>query len=99
MQPRIPTQHRKNLLAYSTWFVDEGFEVTDESCDYLPAVLELASQVSPEKAAGILKHAEVSLDALGGALEGVGQAEYAAVVRQVIVLGKALADSAKEEVA
>lgn len=94
-----PAQHRMNLLAYSTWYVEEGFEATDESYDYLPAVLELASQVSPRKAADILAHAQGSLEALAGALEKAGQPEYAALVRQVIALGGRLADSSKEEVA
>lgn len=94
-----PAQHRKNLLAYSTWYVEEGFEATDESYDYLPAVLELASQMPPRKAADILAHAQGSLEALADALGKVGQPEYAALVRQVIALGRRLADSSKEEVA
>ena len=54
-------EQSEKLLAYKGFFEDNGFTLSKELPDYVPALLELCAAVSPAIAADILAYAEEAL--------------------------------------
>lgn len=83
-------QQRADLLAYSLYYTESGFEPDHELPDYLPALLELASAVDIDQAVRIMRGAQADLELLRDALAEAGQDRYRALVDLTIAVGREL---------
>ena len=82
------SQQRASLLAYSMYFKESGFDAGEETPDYLPALVELASAVDPAEAALVLGGCRADLTLLIQALDEAGLAAYAGLARRVMTIAR-----------
>lgn len=82
-------QQRVDLISYSTYFVEAGYEVDGETPDYLPALLELAAATKDEETKRILQGMRVNVEALRDALAAGGLDGYAGLIESVLSIAQA----------
>lgn len=73
-----------DMLGFSLYYQESGYEPAEESPDYLPALLELASAVDADEAKRILRGCAHGLSQIHDELNKAGRDAYATVTERVL---------------
>ncbi len=71
---------KSDMLSYAVCFTEAGYTTQQESPDYLPALLELASAVDADEAVRVLHACEPAASRLSHELRAVGSNDYAKLI-------------------
>lgn len=71
---------KSDMLSYAVCFTEAGYTTQQESPDYLPALLELASAVDADEAVRVLHACEPAASRLSHELKAHGSDDYAQLI-------------------
>lgn len=88
-----PEEQAAELIGYKEFFLRNGYDISYELPDYVPAILELAGVLSPAEAVALLQYSRPKLELLRGRLVEA-KAPYAVLIEVVLTVLQRLEEQA-----